>query len=174
MVKCATKTVFHGFLRKYCSFLKFCKIKKYSTNQNITLPTHFPRQRFFDVFLGVVEKHSKNKLFTAVMHCCMAGFMWNVCCHFSSHFNNSETTIVFENSSYPSLELSIFKKFPIKIEWNWSELKNLWRRKCVRRAIFWNVEVRVEGRFVLFNPYFVCNTAIGSLCDLYGVHSPKN
>ncbi len=29
-------------------------------------------------------------------------------------------------------------------------------------------EVRVEGRFVPFNPYFVCNTAIGSLCDLYG------
>ncbi len=45
------------------------------------------------------------------------------------------------------------------------KIKNLWRRKCVRRAIFRNVEVRVEGRFVPFNPYFVCNTAIGSLCD---------
>ncbi len=30
--------------------------------------------------------------------------------------------------------------------------KNLWRRKCVRRAIFRNVEVAP------FNPYFVCNT----------------
>ncbi len=48
--------------------------------------------------------------------------------------------------------------------------KNLWRRKYVRRAIFRNVEVRVEGRFVPFNPYFVCNTATGSLCDLYGGH----
>ncbi len=28
---------------------------------------------------------------------------------------------------------------------------------------------RVEGMFVPFNPYFVCNTAIGSLCDMYGV-----
>ncbi len=32
-------------------------------------------------------------------------------------------------------------------------LKNLWRRKCVRRAIFRNVEVRVEVG------YFVCNTS---------------
>ncbi len=47
--------------------------------------------------------------------------------------------------------------------------KHLWRRKCVRRAIFRNIEVRVEGRFVPFNRYIVCNTAIGSLCDLYGV-----
>ncbi len=45
------------------------------------------------------------------------------------------------------------------------KIKNLWCRKCVRRAIFRNIEVRVEGRFVPFNPYFVCNTAIGSLCD---------
>ncbi len=35
--------------------------------------------------------------------------------------------------------------------------KNLWRRKCVRRTIFRNVEVRVEGGFAPFNPYFVCN-----------------
>ncbi len=54
-----------------------------------------------------------------------------------------------------------------------SKKKNLWRRKCVRREIFRNIEVRVEGRFVPFNPYFVCNTAIGSLCDLYGVPLPK-
>ncbi len=33
--------------------------------------------------------------------------------------------------------------------------KNLWRRKCVRRAILRNVEVGVEGG----NPYFVCNTS---------------
>ncbi len=45
------------------------------------------------------------------------------------------------------------------------KIKNLWRRKCVRRAILRTVEVRVEGRFVPFNPFFVCNTAIGSLCD---------
>ncbi len=51
--------------------------------------------------------------------------------------------------------------------------KNLWRRKCVRRVIFWTVEVRVEGTFVPFNAYIVCNTAIGSLCDLYGVPLPK-
>ncbi len=51
--------------------------------------------------------------------------------------------------------------------------KNLWSRKCVRRAIFRTIEVRVEGRFVPFNPYFVCNTAIGSLCDLYGVPLPS-
>ncbi len=52
-------------------------------------------------------------------------------------------------------------------------LKSLWRRKCVRRAIFRNVKVMVGGRFVPFNPYFVCNTAIGSLCDMYGVPLPK-
>ncbi len=51
--------------------------------------------------------------------------------------------------------------------------KNFWRRKSVRRAIFRNVEVTVEGRFVPFNLYFVCNTAIGSLCDLYVVPLPK-
>ncbi len=45
------------------------------------------------------------------------------------------------------------------------KIKILWRRKCVRRGIFRNVEIRIEGRFVPFNPYFVCNTAIGSLCD---------
>ncbi len=33
--------------------------------------------------------------------------------------------------------------------------KNLWGRKCVRRAIFRTVEVRVEGG----EPYFVCNTS---------------
>ncbi len=37
--------------------------------------------------------------------------------------------------------------------------KNLWGRKCVRRAIFRNVEVRVEGGKVPFNPYVVCNTS---------------
>ncbi len=37
--------------------------------------------------------------------------------------------------------------------------KNLWRRKCVRRAIFWTVEVKVEGDEDPFNPYFVCNTS---------------
>ncbi len=56
---------------------------------------------------------------------------------------------------------------------NYKMTKNLWRRKCVRRAIFRTVEVKVEGRFVPFNPYFVCNTTIGSLCDLYGVLLPK-
>ncbi len=45
------------------------------------------------------------------------------------------------------------------------KIKNLWRRKCVRRAIFRTVEVRVESRFVPVNPHIVCNTAIGSLCD---------
>ncbi len=51
--------------------------------------------------------------------------------------------------------------------------KNLWRRKCVRGAIFRTIEVRVEGRFVPCNPYFVCYTVIGSLCNLYGVPLPK-
>ncbi len=50
-----------------------------------------------------------------------------------------------------------------------TRIKNFWRRKCVRRGMFRNVELRVEGRFVSFNPYFVCNMAVGSLCDLYGV-----
>ncbi len=45
------------------------------------------------------------------------------------------------------------------------KIKILWRRKWVRRGIFRNVEVRVEDRFVPFNSYFVCKTAIGSLCD---------
>ncbi len=45
------------------------------------------------------------------------------------------------------------------------KIKILWRKKCVRRGIFRNVDVRIEGRFVPVNPYFVCNTAIGSLCD---------
>ncbi len=44
--------------------------------------------------------------------------------------------------------------------------KNLWRRKCVRRAMFQTVEVRVTEVFAPFNLYFVCNTAAGSLCDL--------
>ncbi len=39
-------------------------------------------------------------------------------------------------------------------------IKNLWRRKCVRRAIFRTV----EG-----STYSVYNTAAGSLCDLSGV-----
>ncbi len=37
--------------------------------------------------------------------------------------------------------------------------KNLWRRKCVRRAIFQNIEVWVEVDEALFNPYFVYNTS---------------
>ncbi len=45
------------------------------------------------------------------------------------------------------------------------KIKILWRRKCVRKMIFRNVEVRIEGRFVPFNPYFDYNTAIGALCD---------
>ncbi len=45
------------------------------------------------------------------------------------------------------------------------KIKILWHRKCVRRGIFRTIEVRIEGRFVPFNPYFVCNTAIGSLCN---------
>ncbi len=64
------------------------------------------------------------------------------------------------------------KRFPLSKEKVYIE--NRWRRKCVRRGIFRTVEVRVAGRFVPFNPYFVCNTAIGSLCDLYGVTLPKN
>ncbi len=39
------------------------------------------------------------------------------------------------------------------------KIKNLWRRKCVRRAIFRKVGVRVEGDFAPFNSYFVCNTS---------------
>ncbi len=43
--------------------------------------------------------------------------------------------------------------------------KKLWRRKCVRRATFRNVEVRVEGGFPLFatRPLGHCAT------DLSGV-----
>ncbi len=108
-------------------FLKFCRIKKYSTYQNNSLLIHFLRQRFFDVLLWVVKKHNKHKLFTsrAVMHCCIARFMWNICCYFSSHVNNRETTMVFEKSAYPSLGMYIFKSFLIKIDRNWSELKKL-------------------------------------------------
>ncbi len=32
--------------------------------------------------------------------------------------------------------------------------------------IFWNVEVRIEGSEALFDSYFVCDTAAGSLWDL--------
>ncbi len=39
------------------------------------------------------------------------------------------------------------------------KIKNLWRRKCVRRGIFRNVEVRVEGSEAPLNPYFVCNSS---------------
>ncbi len=42
----------------------------------------------------------------------------------------------------------------------WANLKNLWRRKCVRRAIFRTVEVRVEGGET---------RPTVSLCDLSGV-----
>ncbi len=31
------------------------------------------------------------------------------------------------------------------------------------------LEHRSKGSFAPFNPYFVCNTAAGSLCDLLGV-----
>ncbi len=48
--------------------------------------------------------------------------------------------------------------------------KNLWRRRCVRRTIFRMVEVRVDG----VNPYFVCNTAAGSLYDLSEVILHQN
>ncbi len=41
----------------------------------------------------------------------------------------------------------------------WVIVENLWRGKCVRRGIFWNVEVRVGRGFTPFNPYFVCNTS---------------
>ncbi len=44
--------------------------------------------------------------------------------------------------------------------------KNLWRKKHVRRAIFWTVEVRVVGGICTFNLYFVYDAAAGSLCDL--------
>ncbi len=68
---------------KSCFLWKFCRIKIYSTFQNIALLTHFLRPRFFDILLCIVEKLSKHKLFTsrAVMHCCTASFMWEVCCH---------------------------------------------------------------------------------------------
>ncbi len=56
MVKCATKRVFHDFLRKYC------RIKKYSALQNIALLMHFLCQRFFDVVLRFIEETSERKL----------------------------------------------------------------------------------------------------------------
>ncbi len=72
---------------------------------------------------------------------------------------------VARGGSHPHiLHLSAFPQISSGIQ-PWEKIKNLWRRKCGRRAIFRNVEVRVEGRFVPFNPYFVCNTDIGSLCD---------
>ncbi len=104
-------------------FFKFCRIKKYFTYQNISLLIHFLCQRFFDVLLWVVEKHNKHKLFTsrAVMHCYITSFVWNVCCYFSSHVSNWETTMVFEKNAYPSLALYIFFNFLIKIDQNWSK-----------------------------------------------------
>ncbi len=39
-----------------------------------------------------------------------------------------------------------------------------WRRKCARSVIFRNVEEGVP----FLNPYFVCDMATGSLCDLLG------
>ncbi len=67
----------------------------------------------------------------------------------------------FQKSSTDVICASFFRddeKILEEKRWN---IKNLWRRKRVRRAIFRNVELRVEGRFVSFNPYFVCNTDIG-------------
>ncbi len=57
---------------------------------------------------------------------------------------------------------------------NKKKKKSLAQEVRQKSYIFRNVEVKVEGRFVPFNPYFVCNTAIGTLCDLYGVTLPKN
>ncbi len=48
--------------------------------------------------------------------------------------------------------------------------KNLWRRKCFRRGILQNVEVREAP----FNPYFVCNMADRSLCDCQMSSYTKN
>ncbi len=55
------------------------------------------------------------------------------------------------------LHLSAFRRHFCKFHRRSShgkKITNLWRRKCVRRAIFRSVEVRAEGRFVPFNPYF--------------------
>ncbi len=35
--------------------------------------------------------------------------------------------------------------------------RNNLKKKCVRKMIFRTVKVRVEGRIVTFNPYFVCD-----------------
>ncbi len=48
-------------------------------------------------------------------------------------------------------------------------IKNLWSRKCVRRAIFWNTELKVP-----FNPYLVCNMAARSLRDCQRSSYTKN
>ncbi len=44
-------------------------------------------------------------------------------------------------------------------EYRFDIKKKIWRRKCVRRAIFRNVDIRVERGFAPFNPHFVCNTS---------------
>ncbi len=53
------KQFFTIFSENTILFFKFCRIKKYSTYQNISLLIHFLHQRFFDVLLWVVEKHNK-------------------------------------------------------------------------------------------------------------------
>ncbi len=52
--------------------------------------------------------------------------------------------------------------------------KNLWRRKCVRREIFRNIEVGVESRFVRFNPYLFAIPPLGHYATCMGSRYPKN
>ncbi len=77
-------------------------------HENISLLTHFLRQRFFDDLLQVVEKPSKHKLSSsnALLHHQL--HVKSMLTFFSSHVSNSETTMVFEKSTYPSLVLLIF------------------------------------------------------------------
>ncbi len=46
-------------------------------------------------------------------------------------------------------------------------------KKSLAQEVRQKSDVSEQGRFVPFNTYFVCNTAIGSLCDLYGVTLSK-
>ncbi len=63
------------------------------------------------------------------------------------------TFFVSEVPNYKSAKLiSVEYYYPRCTRRTWVILKNLRRRKCVRIVIFRTAEVRVEGRFVPFNP----------------------
>ncbi len=46
-------------------------------------------------------------------------------------------------------------------------IKNLWRRKCVRSGIFWNVEISAPFNLHSDNVREFCNLVVTELCVLW-------